>query len=446
MSTTEDTSAIDEKKSDDPGTFTPDFKGFTMNYVSSIIFTICVSIFIIGGLGLYTTKVAQSSILPDNIELAPYTIFDRIVKPIPIDINVMRPSLWADNTDTVSQKAIFNSQEYLDSFSNSFLCSIKKNADPKVKANAPLFFSRVYDNIVAKNFLVINTIFFYLSYLPEYLIMILYGFFGIFIWMGLYFFNVCISIFYHIVNIPELFRESFNPDKNNKDIFEWEADGNISFIRFFKFLMFFFIWIPVGFFSTFLMPLFFTLYGLIAPLLATYTISKTKKSYTVLDFIKDTFAYKKLFFFILSTLSLLSNGTKFLGNYSLIGLLIAILFAYYMGLYTNDIPDVGVDGFTSKIRENIKYAKVDPLSEKNIVKICQSIPITNTKIKDIIKNNRFRPLSKPKNIGGSDDILEDSTVTPAVTPVVTPAVTPAQTGGKKHNSLKPTKKYNIRLV
>ena len=84
MSTTEDTSAIDEKKSDDPGTFTPDFKGFTMNYVSSIIFTICVSIFIIGGLGLYTTKVAQSSILPDNIELAPYTIFDRIVKPIPI--------------------------------------------------------------------------------------------------------------------------------------------------------------------------------------------------------------------------------------------------------------------------------------------------------------------------------------------------------------------------
>ena len=163
-----------------------------------------------------------------------------------------------------------------------------------------------------------------------------------------------------------------------------------------------------------------------------------------------------------------------MGNYSLIGLLIAILFAYYMGLYTNDIPDVGVDGFTSKIRENIKYAKVDPLSEKNIVKICQSIPITNTKIKDIIKNNRFRPLTKPKNIGGSDDILEDSTVTPAVTPavtpvvtpavtpavtpvvtpvvtpavtpVVTPAVTPAQTGGKKNNSLKPTKKYNIRLV
>ena len=483
MSTTEDTSAIDEKKSDDPGTFTPDFKGFTMNYVSSIIFTICVSIFIIGGLGLYTTKVAQSSILPDNIELAPYTIFDRIVKPIPIDINVMRPSLWADNTDTVSQKAIFNSQEYLDSFSNSFLCSIKKNADPKVKANAPLFFSRVYDNIVAKNFLVINTIFFYLSYLPEYLIMILYGFFGIFIWMGLYFFNVCISIFYHFVNIPELFRESFNPDEKKPDIFEWEGDDNVSFIRFFKFLMFFFIWIPVGLISTFLMPIFFTVYGLIAPLLATYTISKTKKSYNVLDFIKDTFAYKKLFFFILSTLSLLSNGFRFLGTNSLIGILIALVFAYYMGLYTNEIPSVGDDGFTSKIRETLKRPIIE-IDKTKLVKICQPIPINKEKINNIIINtldkSNFRKVTKPKNIGGSDDMPEDSDSTVAVEPgsvavepttvepttvepgsvepttvepttvepttVEPPAVVGGQKGGKKKHSFKTTKKYNIRLV
>ena len=87
-----------------------------------LIFTIGLFIFVIGGLGLYTTKVAQSNILPDNIEFAPYTIFDRVVKDIPIDINIMRPSLFSENKETLSQKVLFNSQEYLDSFSNSFLC------------------------------------------------------------------------------------------------------------------------------------------------------------------------------------------------------------------------------------------------------------------------------------------------------------------------------------
>ena len=118
MSTTEDTSSIDEKKAEETGSSTtsPDFKGFISNYLSSIIFTIGISIFIIGGLGLYTTKVAQANILPDNIELAPYTVFDRIVdSKCSVDINVMRPNFFSENKETLSQKAIFNSQEYLDS-------------------------------------------------------------------------------------------------------------------------------------------------------------------------------------------------------------------------------------------------------------------------------------------------------------------------------------------
>ena len=129
MSTTEDTNAIDEKKTEESGG-DPDFKGFANNYISSIIFTIGILVFIIGGLGLYTTKVAQANILPDDIELAPYTVFDRVVNDIPIDINIMRQSFWSENKDTVSQKIKFNSQEYLDSFNGSLLCSIKKKCGP----------------------------------------------------------------------------------------------------------------------------------------------------------------------------------------------------------------------------------------------------------------------------------------------------------------------------
>lgn len=484
MSTTEDTSAIDEKKAQETGTSTtsPDFKGFISNYLSSIIFTIGISIFIIGGLGLYTTKVAQANILPDDIELAPYTIFDRIVKPISVDMNVMRPSFFSDNKETLSQKAIFNSQEYLDSFNKSFLCSLKKSADPNAGlfANAPLYFSFVYDNLVAKNFLAINTIFFYLSYLPESAIMFLYGLFGIFLWIGLYFFNVCISIFYHIINIPQLFRTVSETD--NK---KWETSENISFLRFMKFILFFFLWIPVGAFSAFIMPAFFTIYGLIAPLFASYKLKQTSqndKPFNVIDFIKDTFAYKKFFFFILATLSLFSNGIKYLGNNAIIGIIVAVVFAYFMGLYTNEMPEPGIDGFTFKIKQNMKQAPVSEINLQNpkLVEVCQSIPINDKKLEDIIENIKPRELTKSNNVGGSgeDDYndSEDLSEVPLIpqsqidktdnqvqfnTPTYTPTITQPldidptspsinlsdsqqlQTGGKKkyqkHNT-----KYNIR--
>jgi len=410
MSTTENSNAIDEKKAQEEGTTTtsPDFKGFITNYFSSIVFTIGITIFIIGGLGLYTTKVAQANILPDNIELAPYTIFDRIVddNKYYIDINVMRPSFFSDNKETFSQKANFNSQEYLDSFNKSILCSLKKSADPNAGlfANAPLYFSFVYDNLVAKNFLAINTIFFYLSYLPESIIMLLYGIFGIFLWMGLYFFNVCISIFYHIINIPQLFRTVSK--QNDK---KWEPMESISFIRFMKLILFFFLWIPIGTLSAFITPAFFTLYGLISPLFAKYNIKGGKSNNNISNFLYDNLVYKKFFFFILATVSLFTNGIKYLGNNAIVGVIVAVIFAYFMGLYTNEMPEVGIDGFTSKIRQHMRQCNVFDINNNNpkLVKICERIPVNDEKIENIIAQGRMRELKKPTKVGGDYDYEND---------------------------------------
>jgi hypothetical protein len=388
MSQPENTNAIDEKKKEETGnSTTPDFKGFIKNYIFSIVFTIGISVFIIGGLGLYTTKIAQSNILPDNIELAPYTIKDRVVKDIEININIMKPLFFSKNDNISLQKSIFNSQEYLDSFNKNFLCYLKKSADPKsgLLANPSLYFSIVYDNLVAKNFLAINTIFYYLSNLPESAIMLLYGIFGIFIWIPLFFFNFCISIFYHIINIPQLFRDI--DDTTNK----WESVEQISFFHFTKMLLFFFIWIPIGIFSSFNTPVFFTIYGLIAPLFAKYKIKNTNNNnidYNVFNFLQDTFVYKKFFLFILITLSLFSNGIKYLGTNSIIGIIIAVMFAYFMGLYTNPRPDG--NGFISvKNINEITQANVSS-SNKNLVEICKSIPINDNKLDKIRNEGAFR--------------------------------------------------------
>ena len=401
MSTTEDTSAIDEKKNEETPTSitSDDFKKFIINYLSSIVFTIGISIFVIGTIGLFTTKVAQANILPDNIELAPYTVFDRIVENKPIDINIMRPSFFSENKDTLSQKTVFNSQKYLDSFNKSFLCSLKENAnDPKggMSASASLFFSSVYNNIVAKNFLAINTIFYYLSYLPESAIMIIYGFFGIFIWMALYFFNVCISIFYHIICIPELFR---NPATDTDTETKWQSNEEISFFSV-KLLLFCFIWWWIGLISVFITPIFFTLYGLISPLFATYKVKNNQMN--IGDFIKNTFAYKQFFFIILATISLFSNGITYLGNNSIVGIVLAVVFAYFMGFYANEMPTY-VDGFSYKIRQNIKPSTVKSISNKypELVEICKPIPIENKKLNEKIRAGEYRNLTTNNDVGGS---------------------------------------------
>ena len=415
MSTTEDTSTIDEKKGEDTESSTK-FKDFIYNYLSSIIFTIGIGIFFIGSLGLYTTKVAQANILPDNIELAPYTVIDRIVKDIPIDINIMRPSYLSETKDILSQKAIFNSQEYLDSFNKSFLCSLKKNAENPNGggSNASLYFSYVFDNIVAKNFLVMNTIFLYLSYLPESLIMLLYAIFGIFLWFGLYFFNICISIFYHIINIPQLFR---NPSKEFPE--KWESSENIGFFNDIpKLLLFCFFWWWVGIISAILSPIFFTIYGLISPLYATYEVKQTKKTFNVINFILNTFVYKKLFFLILATLSLFSNGVTYLGNNSIVCIIIAIIIACFIGLFYNEMPKPNTDGFTLKIRQNIKQATVAAvdLNKPLKVKICPTIPIDDIKIQKILDSGTYRSLTKPKEVEGDIELIPSVNDEPLVKP------------------------------
>ncbi len=404
MSTTTETNnnAIDNKKGNTDDPKLPDFKGFIKNYISSIIFTIGVSIFIVGGLGLYTAKVAQSNILPDNIELEPYTNIARVVEEMPIDINIIRQKIFAENKDILSQKAIFNSKEYLDSFNTSFFCAVKKYAKPGgLFSNGPLFLSKSYESIMAWNFYAINSIFFYLNYLPEPLIMVLYGLFGLFIFMGLYFYNLAVTIISYIANIQDLFRG----ESEDKAGF-WEENKNISYFSIKKILLFFF-WGYAFVMSLFVIPIITTLHAIISPLYATYKIQSTNEDKNVFNFITDNFGYKKLLFFILCTASLVSNGAKYLGNIYLFGIIVAILFAYFMGLYSLYIPEVNDNRFTANIVNKIRQASVMKEMTVKTDNLCPQIPI----IKEAAVQS-----------GG------------------------VQAGGGKNKKSHSTKKYNIRLV
>jgi hypothetical protein len=402
MATTQDNS-INQKKNEKTGTNSnQQLMGFIKNYLYSIIFTIGVGVFIIGGIGLYTSKVAQSNILPDDTYLAPFTNIDRIVKETPINMNIMSPSLFSDPKDYISQKAYFNSKQYLDSFKKGFLCTLKKYATPNsgIFANVPLYFSFVYDDIVATNFCFINFIFYYLNYLPESVIMLLYAIFALFFWLLLYLFNIGISIYYHIVNLPQLFRVSaadtwfgflFGDSSSSR---YWESEENISFFHFGKICLFFFLYWWIALFSIWITPPFSTIYAIFAPLFATYKLEKTEKNFNVLDFLLDTIVYKKLFFFILATISLVSNGITYLGNSSILGIIIAIIFLYFLGLYNNSLPNVDTDGFTQGLAKLQKGIVEDiNFSYPKKINICPEIPLEN-------QNTIIQSLKKKMQSGG----------------------------------------------
>ena len=389
MSSTENTNAIDEKKAEDTGPTTGNFSSFVTNYMTSLIFTIGFSVVLIGTLGLYTTKVAQSNILPDNVELAPFTDTMRNVEEIPIDMHIIRNLTWGGVKNTISQKGFFDEQNFLETFKDTLagkvLCAWKSVSEPTsgVLANGGLFFSNVYNSTMATNFAFINTFFLWMSYLPESIIMLVYALFGIFIWMGLYFINFFFGAFYHITNILNLFRNTL-PKDNTK----WEAPADTSFFSF-KIIYFIFIWWWIVFISIFVTPIITTFLGLITPLQTKYKTNKDSKTYlNVFNYIVDTVIYKRSFIIILATLSLISNALKTLGSQYMIGIIIAIIISYFLGLYSQSEPELNPSTGFSKNLAHSTIIKAKSTVGTTTINVCPKKNIKQTELTEIKKGGK----------------------------------------------------------
>ena len=391
---TEDTNTIDDKKNNNSNSGTKENKvvPFLVNYLFVIIGSIIIFVFVIGSFGLFTTKVAQSNILPDNSNLAPFTDINRVVKDIPIDINVVKPwhEFFSFNSDkSLSQKINFNSEEYLDSFKDSFLCTLKSNAKPDsgIFANTALYYSKVYDGIISSNFKVINTLFYYLSFLPESVIMLVYGLLAFPLFFIFYGISYLWTFFYHLINIPQFFRAA--SETNEK---KWESTNKISFLRIIP-LILFGINCLGAIISLCICPFLFTLYAFIAPLVVSGKVND--KKYNVLNLILDSFNYKSKFFLDLATIGLITNVFNYFTLNMALAIIPALIVLYIIGEYNIDLPEEGMSGFSKTT--GIRQAKIG---------------------NDNVNAGSFNVCSIPEESEG------------------------LQSGGKKSKS----KKYNIRLV
>jgi hypothetical protein len=317
------------------------FKEFFTNLTNNVIFKLVVRTIVFGTMGLYIAKVAQSNILPDDVDLSPFTDIKRNVSQTPIDVNIIKErtfwglGIWDKPINVYSEKIEFDNDEFLKSYNSSLLCLLKKYANPEsIFGNVCLYFSKVLSETTANSFWFTNKLFNVYNYLPEWLIMLTSGFYPS-IFLGLFFvFNLLAGIIPHIKHLIQYFRK---PSWSGS---EWESEGNIHFLRPIKWILFWFLWFWISLNSMIIMPIYLTFYNFIAPLTAKYKVQGEPKERHFGNFLLDTIFYKKSFLLSIFSYYLGVNAFKFLPKMYFAALIISLFFIVMYNVLFNRSVDI----------------------------------------------------------------------------------------------------------
>jgi hypothetical protein len=344
--TTEPTvTAIDEKKAEDEGATTDkaNWKDFFKKFTNGLITGVVIGVIIFGSAGLFLTKVANANILPTDLDVEPYKAFHK--RDVEIEIIYMNPvkqlccyglGFWAKPEAYWIQEANFvnsNGLNFMDNFENTWLCDIARKSNPALRMpfvkndrKSPFwtFEHAVLQEMTCKSFTIIQKIFYYMNYLPEWMIMIFCGLFFTIIISIIFILNFWYSIVSHISNISQLWQNLWDNGFNNPPI-----PYGLSFKVILPFLLFCGYLILI-FYSVLFSPAWITLYTIVKSLTADYYIRmknqpQPPQKMGIYDFIKNVLYYKKTFIIILVMFNLMSATNEYLGVSYMPGVVIAIL-------------------------------------------------------------------------------------------------------------------------
>ena len=264
-----ESNAIDSKKTENEtgsSEAAPNYAGFfTDIFWNVIINRIIITIVLFGSIGLYTCKIAQSNILPDNMDYIPFGNKPKQIDPIPINVNVVKEYglfgfgwLLGEAPKKIwSNKIIFNNDKSNEEGSIiQFMKSLQSN--PKNASFFGLYISNIILNIISINNLFINKIYGIANeFLPESVILILFPFCFILLFIVLFVLNIILCFFNQVKHWNDFFM-----DKNVKD-------NKVNWLEPFTYLkpwrMFlFFLYMMFLFFPfAFTMPFFIVIYSLL---------------------------------------------------------------------------------------------------------------------------------------------------------------------------------------
>lgn len=342
------TSLIDSKKAErDTGSSSSEedmnygeFTGGLLKYSISTIITFGV----IGSLGLYTCKVAQANVLPDNMDYAPFGTKHAKVENIPININVVKEYgfhglgwMFGDKPKVMSTKIVFDNESVLKDYEKGgigFINSLKTN--PKRASYFGLYMRDVIFSIICNNNLIINKVYGKMNeFLSESAILILNPILAPIIHIILFVINIFLSFFYQIKFWSDFFMDK--QVKKGKDEVEWnEPFTYLRPIRSFVFFLYIiFLFSPM----IVILSIGITLYSIFSPAGITGKTEEGKGQVNFTNFVKDVLLYKSQLFLVILTLGLISQSASSLGTNGLIGCLIGTAIVFFiLKLYNQYIP------------------------------------------------------------------------------------------------------------
>jgi hypothetical protein len=491
MSATEPTT-IDEKKAEDSDSTTDkaDWKGFSKNFSNGLITGIFFGVVVIGSMGLFLAKVANANILPTKCDIEPYPSSKPLekmiqIRDVPIDIIYMNPvkilglfglKFWEEPTpDTyfIQEANFVNGPaelNFMNDFKNSWLCTLKNKAyppeDPKAKEKPPVdsnnfikpkdkpknspFWAYEFEtmkSMTCTSFSIINKVFFYMNYLPEWATMILFALFFSVIITVIFIANMLYGIWDHISNFGELVKNLYNFEDFNGE----QEDPREAALPFYKkwstitnvlYLITYFIGAMYS--AIIISPVVVTCYTFFKALGANYVVrdknfdinsSKQEDApkQNVFSFIKSALYYKKTFIIILVMLNLMGATNEYLGTSYLPGVIIALLILIFgLKILNIDKPE----NLYSVVNSNFPPLSQPQVNLENTeeVEICKEEKIFTKTIREKLKTitgffgpNIFkRDTTKPPNLAGGGRVIK---------PLVTTNVPKSK-----------TKMYNLKLV
>lgn len=382
MSTDEIDVLKDTANQPDP-TNDPKYSKFFANFAVS---TLGIIVFvIIGSVGLYFTKIAESKIIPTNIEFKPYTCTPNPnpeKRPEVVLMNLVREfplkglGIWMPAISKFCQQAKFDEKSFDRSFKGTRMRSLWEAQDEEINkskgievSNFARWKSESMNKMISAGFSFIQTFFGAFSGWNETLFMLLFGLLGAIFFPVFFIVNIFTSLWAHIsalakkgvdgslhTGISWLKRKTrqengetdFEEPENNwmrklglvskkepNDITIWE---NIFFVL--KFI-FFYILIAIYFMVSSLLvsPIFTTFFTLGKSAFINYKL-KLEDDFTSDDsgsgdsklkgigsFIRDSFAYKRTYLVALSIVNLLMQANIFLGTYYFAAIFISLVLA-----------------------------------------------------------------------------------------------------------------------
>ena len=307
-----------------------------MSFIYSLVKIILLIIvyFIFGSIVLYECKLAQSNIVPTNLECYPYTNSYPEIKQILTNIFI---------TNTDPQESVKLSFPYNEAnSSNSFLEMFRSYKENPSATSFLIYMISILEGVINYSNNSITTFFNFLNNIPEILIVLLGPIISLFYFIISPLIGILVFCYYYFSEMGWLFKTNTNTNENSKPI--W---SDLNFLN------------PTGYISSFFLAgvffiLFWILLFTVAPFVPIlifyvclfmtfgYTGEINNKSATMGTIIKETFKnYKVTISTVLSIFIVLSTFTNLgviPGVFSLFTVLLISFNFIKLNIFESNVP------------------------------------------------------------------------------------------------------------